>query len=314
MLRQDAVAQPVQLTQAQAADAAPARGLRAIAADYLALTKPRIVGLLLITTIPAMIVAEEGWPSVWLVLLTLIGGTLSAAGANAINCYVDRDIDGLMNRTKNRPLPDGRIEPRWALTFGIGLGIAGFAVLAATVNMASALLATSALGFYVIIYTVWLKRTTTQNIVIGGAAGAMPPMIGWAAVTGSVEWPAVALFLIVFLWTPAHFWAIALRYQSDYERASVPMLPVVSGARETGRQILLYSVALVGASLLFWLVADAGPLYLAAASLLGAGFLLYAYRLWREPGQRTSKALFLYSLPYLALLFIAVGVDQFVRL
>lgn len=310
MLRQDAVQQAVEVPQAVVA--APARGLRAIASDYLALTKPRIVGLLLITTIPAMIMAHEGWPSGWLILLTLAGGTLSAAGANAINCYIDRDIDGMMARTRNRPLPDGRIEPQLALIFGIALGVAGFAVLAATVNFASALLATGALVFYVFVYTIWLKRTTTQNIVIGGAAGAMPPLIGWAAVTGGLDWPAAVLFGIVFFWTPPHFWAIALRYQTDYERASVPMLPVVSGAAETGRQMLLYSVALVATSLLLWPVAGTGWLYPVVALALGAGFISFAYRVWREPGDRTSKALFLYSLPYLALLFVAAGVDQFV--
>ncbi len=310
MLRQDAVQQAVEAPPAIVA--APARSLRAIASDYLALTKPRIVGLLLITTIPAMILAHEGWPSVWLMALTLAGGTLSAAGANAINCYVDRDIDGLMARTRNRPLPDGRIEPQRALIFGIALGVAGFAVLAATVNLASALLATGALAFYVFVYTVWLKRSSTQNIVVGGAAGAMPPLIGWAAVTGGLDWPAVVLFGIVFFWTPPHFWAIALRYQADYERASVPMLPVVRGAAETGRQIFLYSVALVATSLLLWPVAGTGWLYPVAALALGAGFISVAYRVWREPGERTSKALFLYSLPYLALIFIAAGADQFV--
>lgn len=311
MLRQDAVQQPVEVPQAVVA--APARSLRAIASDYLALTKPRIVGLLLITTVPAMIMAHGGWPSVWLVVLTLAGGTLSAAGANAINCYVDRDIDGLMARTRNRPLPDGRIEPQLALIFGIALGIAGFVVLAATVNFASALLATAALAFYVFVYTIWLKRSTTQNIVIGGAAGAMPPLIGWAAVTGGLDWPVVVLFGIVFLWTPPHFWAIALRYQTDYERASVPMLPVVSGAAETGRQMLLYSFALVATSLLLWPVAGTGWLYPVVALVLGAGFISFAYRVWRVPDERTSMALFLYSLPYLAILFVAAGVDQLIR-
>ncbi len=289
------------------------RGLLDALRAYVALTKPRIVVLLLVTTVPAMILAEQGWPSAWLILLTLFGGTLSAGGANAINCYVDRDIDGIMTRTRDRPIPAGLIDPERALVFGMFLGIAGFSVLVIGVNMLTALLATGALLFYVFVYTMWLKRTSVHNIVIGGAAGAIPPMTGWAAVTGSLDWPALVLFGIVFLWTPPHFWALALRYRADYARASVPMLPVMVGESETNRQILLYSFVLVASSLVLVPVAGMGLLYLTVALVLGAGFIAYAFRLWRGQNERASMALFFYSLPYLGLLFVAVGVDQFLH-
>ena len=288
------------------------RSLGATVSAYVSLTKPRIISLLLVTTVPAMIVAERGMPSLWLILATLIGGTLAAGGANAINCYLDRDIDGLMARTKDRPLPAGSIEPERALLFGCSLGVASFVLLSTTASLASALLALTALVFYVFVYTIWLKRSSVQNIVIGGAAGAMPPLVGWAAVTGGLTWAPLVLFLIVFLWTPPHFWALALRYRSDYARAGIPMLPVVSGERETHRQILLYSVLLVAASLILVPVGAMGLLYLGAALVLGAGFLGLAVRLWRDPKPAASRALFLYSLAYLAVLFVAMGVDQLV--
>ncbi|MEX1255238.1 MAG: heme o synthase [Dehalococcoidia bacterium] len=295
------------------AGAAPERGLLTIANAYLALTKPRIIVLLLITTVPAMIVAEGGMPSLWLVLLTLVGGTLAAGGANAINCYVDRDIDSLMARTRERPLPAGLVEPERALMFGIALGGLSFALLALAVNLASALLALGALAFYVFVYTLWLKRSTAQNIVIGGAAGAMPPLVGWAAVTGGLGWPPLVLFGIIFLWTPPHFWALALRYRTDYARAGVPMLPVVAGEAETKRQSLWYSVALAACSLVLVPVAGMGPFYLSVALVLGAGFLWLAYRQWRAESFRASRALFTYSLAYLALLFVAMGLDPWLR-
>ncbi|MEX0786163.1 MAG: heme o synthase [Dehalococcoidia bacterium] len=309
MLRQDVA--PSQVVEI-AKPALLERSVLAVLGDYVALTKPRIISLLLVTTVPAMIMAEGGMPSVWLVLLTLVGGTLSAAGANAINCYLDRDIDGLMQRTRNRPLPAGAVAPEQALLFGVALGLAGFQVLAVGVNLLSALLATGALAFYVFVYTLWLKRSSTQNIVIGGAAGAMPPVIGWAAVTGSLDYAPLVLFGIIFLWTPPHFWALALRYRADYARASVPMLPVVRGEDETKRQILLYSVVLVALTLALVPIAGTGMFYLASALALGGVFVLLAARLYRALSVRTSRALFLYSLAYLGLLFVAMGIDQFV--
>ena len=279
---------------------------------YLALTKPRIVVLLLVTTLPAMILAGDGLPSAWLAFVTLVGGALAAGGANAINCYLDRDIDAIMARTKGRPVPAGFVEPERALLFGIVLGVISFQLLALTVNLASAFLALGALAFYVFVYTMWLKRSTDQNIVIGGAAGAMPPLVGWAAVTGGLDWSAALLFGVIFLWTPPHFWALALRYRADYAKAAVPMMPVVRGEAETNRQSLLYTLALVACSLALVPVASMGPVYTATAALLGAGFLVLSLRLWRNPGPGASKAVFTYSLGYLALLFVAIGVDPFV--
>lgn len=281
-------------------------GLRA----YLALTKPRIILLLLVTTVPAMVLAEGGMPSLGLVVLTLLGGSLAAGGANAINCYLDRDIDGMMARTRGRPLPAGLIEPRPALIFGILLGAAGFGVLLAGVNVASALLVVGALAIYVFVYTLWLKRTTTQNIVVGGAAGAIPPVVGWAAVTGGLDWPALVLFAIILLWTPPHFWALALRHRVEYARAEVPMLPVAGGESETRRQILLYSLGLVSATLLLAPSAAMGYLYLGAAVALGACFLCLAVRVWLTETEEAARALFLYSIPYLGLLFVAMALDE----
>jgi protoheme IX farnesyltransferase len=311
MLGQEVIQSPALALPMTAVPRAPP-GLRDTFFAYLSLTKPRIISLLLITTVPAMMVAKHGMPSVWLILLTLAGGTLAAGGANTINCYLDRDIDGIMARTRKRPLPAGSISPGRALLFGVGLGVASFAILAAGVNLLSAALAMAALAFYVLVYTVWLKRSSVQNIVIGGAAGAMPPLVGWAAVRGSLDWSALMLFGIIFLWTPPHFWALALRYRTDYAKAGVPMLPVVRGEAETNRQILLYSVLLVAASLALVPVAGMGWLYLASASVLGAVFLWRSFRQWRESRPETSKALFLYSLLYLALLYVAMGLDQFV--
>jgi heme o synthase len=282
-------------------------------ASYYQLTKPRIVLLLLITTVPAMILADRGVPSWWLILATLIGGTMSAGGANAINQYLDRDIDEVMARTRRRPLPSRRIPPRNALAFGIGLGVVGFAWLVVTVNLPAALLSAAALAFYVFVYTVWLKRTSPQNIVIGGAAGAAPALVGWAAVTGRIEWPAAVLFTIVFLWTPPHFWALSLRYERDYRAAGVPMLPVVAGVEATTRSIVVYSVALVTCSIVLWPVARTGPLYVVAAVALGALFLVRAWNLRARRSPRAAMGLFRFSIAYLALLFGAVAVDTIVR-
>ena len=280
-----------------------------VVSAYIQLTKPRIVLLLLITTVPAMILARRGVPSLWLIAATLLGGTMSAGGANAINQYVDRDIDEVMTRTRRRPLPARAIEPRHALAFAILLGVAGFLWLVLLVNLPAALLSTAALLFYVFVYTLWLKRSTPQNIVIGGAAGAAPALVGWAAVTGRVGWPAVVLFAIVFVWTPPHFWALSLRYRNDYALARVPMLPVVAGREVTTRQILVYSVVLVAVSILLWPVARTGLLYPAAALALGGMFVARAARLREKGTTAAAMSLFRYSIVYLALLFGFVALD-----
>ena len=289
-----------------------ARDVRETAWAYVRLTKPRIVALLVITTVPAMILAEGGLPSLWLVLATVLGGSVVAGGANAMNMYFDRDIDELMLRTRERPVPAGQIEPEKAAVFGMLLGAGGFLFLDLAVNLLAACLTLGAFAFYVIVYTLLLKRATPLNIVIGGAAGAMPPVVGWAAVTGELAVPALILFGIVTVWTPPHFWALSLNYSSDYKRAGVPMLPVVAGEEETKRQIMLYSLALVAVSLLLAAWGTAGVIYLASASVLGAAFLYYAVRLWRDGAAKASAALFRYSLVYLALLFAAIAVDGLV--
>jgi heme o synthase len=296
-------------TERRKTNATAARSFRALAAAYLSLTKPRIIVLLLITTLPAMVLAEGGWPSISLVLVTLVGGTLAAGGANAINCYIDRDIDGVMARTSERPLPAGLISPAAALAFGVTLGALAFGLLWAGANLLAAMLSIGALLFYVFVYTIWLKRSSDQNIVIGGAAGAVPPLVGYAAVAGSLDWSAALLFMIIFLWTPPHFWALALRYRGDYARAGVPMLPVVKGEPETRRQIVLYSLALVLASMLLVPVAGTGAVFAVSAAVLGVIFLYYAVHLWRHPSPRASRALFLYSLLYLGLLYPAIAAD-----
>ena len=291
----------------------PSRGqvLRA----YLALTKPRIIELLLVTTIPTMVLAKRGIPSPWLMAAVVIGGTLAAGGANAVNQFVDRDIDDVMRRTRNRPLPRHAIGPQAALAFGIGLSIISIAWLTATVNLLSALLAASAVGFYVFVYTLWLKRSTPQNIVIGGAAGSVPVLVAWAAVTGTVGIPALVLFAIVFYWTPPHFWALALRYKGDYASAGVPMMPVVRGEAETARQITLYSLLMVAVSLLLFPAAGMGPIYLAAAIGLGAAFLWYALRVQRHlTDGRAAIGLFRFSISYLTLLFVAIAADSLIHL
>ena len=277
---------------------------------YIALTKPRIIELLLITTVPSMIVAAHGWPPFGLVIWTLVGGTLAAGGANAINCYVDRDIDEIMPRTRKRPLPRHQVEPRNALLFGIVLGIAAFALLSATTNALAAWLATGALLFYVFIYTIALKRWTPQNIVIGGAAGAMPALVGWAAVTNTIELPALALFGIIFYWTPPHFWALALRYERDYRSAGVPMMPVVYGREETTKHILLYSLLLFAMCLAFFSLGRMGIVYLSSAIGLNAAFIYLAVKLYRNPTPRIAWTLFKFSIYYLALLFTAAAADR----
>jgi protoheme IX farnesyltransferase len=290
---------------------------------YIALTKPRIIELLLITTVPAMVLATRDLPGTvdwiewgWLVVWTLVGGTLAAGSANAINQYLDRDIDILMTRTRRRPLPANSVQPGKAVVFGIVLGIIAIALLAWFVNLLAAFLTLLAIAFYVFVYTILLKRTTTQNIVIGGAAGALPPVIGWAAVTGRVEVTALFLFALVFYWTPPHFWALSLRIAKDYAAAGVPMLPVVRGSAETTRQIFLYTILLVAISLIFFAVAKMGLIYLVAAVVMGALFLWHAGRLARTVSAEgtTTGAIHLYkfSISYLTVLFAAVAVDALV--
>jgi len=281
---------------------------------YVALTKPRIIELLLVTTVPTMVLAQGGVPSPWLMAAVVIGGTLAAGGANAINMYADRDIDDVMRRTRHRPLPRHAVAPTDALVFGIVLSAVAFAWLAVAVNLLSAVLALSATAFYVFVYTLWLKRTTPHNIVIGGAAGCVPVLVAWAAVTGEVGLPALVLFAIVFYWTPPHFWALALRYRGDYAAARVPMLPVVRGEAETARQIVLYTLALVAVSLLLLPVAGMGWIYLVAAVMLGAAFVWSALRLRADAGNgRAAIGLFRFSISYLTLLFAAVGADALLR-
>ena len=281
---------------------------------YVALTKPRIIELLLVTTVPTMVLAAGGLPSPWLIVAVVVGGTLAAGGANAINMYVDRDIDDLMRRTRHRPLPRHAVTPARALAFGIALSVVAFGFLALAVNLLSAVLALSATAFYVFVYTMWLKRTTPQNIVIGGAAGCVPVLVAWAAVTGELGLPALVLFAIVFYWTPPHFWALALRYRGDYAAANVPMLPVVRGEAETARQIVLYTIALVAVSLLLLPAAGMGWIYLVAALVLGVAFLRQAIRLRADAASgRAAIGLFRYSISYLTLLFAAVAVDALLR-
>ncbi|MDQ3957030.1 MAG: heme o synthase [Actinomycetota bacterium] len=286
--------------------------MRERAGAYLALTKPRIIELLLVTTVPSMVVAAGGWPSWLLVLNTLVGGALSAGGANAINCFLDRDIDQVMPRTKRRPLPMHQVEPANALLFGITLGVVACAYLWATVNLISAVLATMALLFYVFVYTIGMKRSTPQNIVIGGAAGAFPALVGWAAVTGTIELPALALFGIIFYWTPPHFWALAMRYEKDYAAAGVPMMPVVYGREETAKHILLYSFLLLAMCLVFFSVGKMGMIYLASALVLNAVFVYGAVRLYRNTVPTVAWWLFRFSIYYLALLFAAMAADRLI--
>jgi len=280
---------------------------------YVALTKPRIIELLLITTLPTMILAQRGLPPIWLMVATLVGGALAAGGANAINMYVDRDIDKLMHRTQKRPLVTGVIAPTNALIFAITLEVVAFVELWAWVNLLSAVLAVSATLFYVFVYTLWLKRTSKQNIVIGGAAGAMPVLVGWAAVTNSLAWAPIILFAVIFTWTPPHFWALAFKYKDDYEAANVPMMPVVATFRRTTMEILAYTIVMVGFTFLLAPVAHLGLLYLVAAGLLGAGFIAMAIRLWVRATPKASMQLFSYSITYLTLLFVVMAVDVFVK-
>jgi protoheme IX farnesyltransferase len=280
---------------------------RTVLRDYVTLTKPKVQSLLLFTTVTTMYVA--GTPSVGLVLLTCLGGALSAGGAGAVNHYVDRDIDATMSRTASRPVPAGRISPRAALSFGVALQVASFLLLSLTVNVLAASLALSGFLGYVFVYTLWLKRSTPQNIVIGGAAGAVPPLVAWAATTGSLSWNAVYLFAIVFYWTPPHFWALSLLMKDEYAKAGVPMMPVVRGEAETRKQIVLYTGLLFLVTQLPVCGGLLGAFYMVAAAVLSGAFGVGALALQRSGGRRDALRLYLFSLAYLALLFGSMVVD-----
>ena len=292
------------------------------AAHYLALTKPRIIELLLVTTFPTMFLAQRGLPSLWLIVTTLVGGTLSAGAANTLNCYLDRDIDAVMHRTQNRPLVTGAITPRAAIRFGAVLTVASTLWLGLLVNWLSAALSLGAIVLYVGLYTMVLKRRTSQNIVWGGVAGCMPVLIGWSAVTNSLAWPALVLFLTIFLWTPPHYWPLSMRFKEEYEAAGVPMLPVVAHDVEVARQVVLYSWATVAMSLTLVPIASMGWIYLVAAVLSGGVFLLEAHRLLTRAKSVDNVSvaslkpmrLFHYSISYLTILFLAVAVDPLLYL
>ncbi|HEY1540241.1 MAG TPA: heme o synthase [Solirubrobacteraceae bacterium] len=284
-----------------------AGGMRQVVSDYVELTKPKVQSLLLLTTICTMEIAGD--PSVGLIAVTVLGGYLSAGGAGAVNHYFDRDIDGLMPRTANRPVPSGRVSPRAALIFGVVLSLLSFALLTAAVNVLAASLAYCGFVGYVFVYTVWLKRRTPQNIVIGGAAGAVPPLVGWAAVTGGLGGMPIYLFALVFFWTPPHFWALSILMKDEYARVGVPMLPVVRGEDETRKQILLYSILLYAVSQLPYCAGGLGTIYLVSSLVLGALFIAGAIVLYRRADRRSALRLYLFSLAYLALLFGAMVVD-----
>jgi heme o synthase len=298
---------PVRTADVSSSTSRGAARLRA----YVAMTKPRIIELLLVTTVPAMMLAERGIPSPWLVFVTLFGGTMAAASANVLNCVADADIDAIMKRTRSRPLARHEVPTRNALVFGLVLGVGSFAWLLATTNLLAAAMAVGAILFYVLVYTLVLKRRTAQNIVWGGAAGCMPVVIGWAAVTGEVAWPALVMFGVIFFWTPPHFWALAMRFRDDYARAGVPMLPVVATAERVARQIVIYSWVMVVWTLL--LVPVTGWLYVGSALLAGGWFLTYAHRLYASVlrGEKGNPIkLFHLSNSYLTLVFVALAVDS----
>ena len=282
---------------------------RSVVRDYVALSKPRIVLLLLFTALAGMFLASGGPPELTLTIVVLGGGAMASAGANALNQFLDRDIDARMHRTSNRPVATNRVHPREALLFGVGLNIVAFVLFTTLVNPLSAVLTLTATLFYVFVYTIALKRTTPQNIVIGGAAGALPPMIGWAAVTGSLGLPAVYLFAIIFFWTPPHFWALSLLLKDDYARARVPMLPVVAGVTQTKRSIFLYTLMLLALTSMFFTTEAVGWIYFGASLILGLLFIYYAWRLLKRPGIEGAVGTYVYSLVYLALLFTAIMVD-----
>lgn len=279
-------------------------------ADYYELSKPRIIVLLLITTAAAMVMAARGIPPLPLTFFTLLGGALASASAGALNCVYDADIDPLMRRTQHRPIPMRRISIRNAVIYAVVIGVASFAILYFLVNPLAAWLSLAGNVYYVVIYTMWLKRTTPLNIVIGGAAGAIPPLVGWAAVTNSIGGPALGLFALIFLWTPPHFWSLALMTEIDYDKAKIPMLPNVAGEERTKREIISYTILLVLASLLLYPLHIMGPLYTAAAAVLGGVFLFDTVKTWSDPGKSWARITFRYSLLYLALMCVVMVVDR----
>ena len=287
---------------------------RAVIRDYIALTKPRILSMLLLTALCAMFLAAGGVPELSRIALVLGGGALAAGGAHALNHYIERDIDSLMRRTRKRPVGSGRVSPREALWFGIALNVVAFVLLTVLVNPLTAALTLSATLFYVFVYTIALKRSTPQNIVIGGAAGAVPPLAAWAAVTGSVELPGIYLFAIIFFWTPPHFWALALLMKDDYASAGIPMMPVVVSVKETKRQILLYTFILVALTLMFVTTSAVGWFYFATAAGAGLVYIFYTWRLYSLPDIRGAKSAYLYSLLYLALIFVGVVADVYISI
>ncbi|WP_269151113.1 heme o synthase [Spelaeicoccus albus] len=289
---------------------------------YVSLTKPRVMELLLVTTAPVMFLAEGGLPPLWLLVATLVGGAMAAGSAGALNCYYDRDIDAVMHRTENRPLVTGEVSPRGALIFALVLGIGSIVWLGGFTNWVAAGLTAIAIGFYAVIYTMILKRRTRQNIVWGGAAGCMPVLIGWSAVTGGLSWEPVLLFLVIFFWTPPHYWPLAIKYRADYEAAEVPMLPVVAPSRTVSRQVLLYAWAMVASSLVLVPVGHMDVVYTATAVAVGAWFLIQCHQLQRQVGTQgfeerisgPAMKLFHGSITYLSILFVAIAVDPFVHL
>jgi heme o synthase len=289
------------------------RPLLATIGSYVRLTKPRVIELLLVTAVPPMVLAQQGMPALGLIAAVVIGGALAAGGANTINCWIERDRDQLMKRTLERPLPRGEIVPARALAFGIVLNVLAFALLASAANLLAATLTLSATLFYVFVYTLWLKPRTVQNIVIGGAAGAVPALVGWAAVRDGLGAPAWLLFAIVFFWTPAHFWALAMKYRDDYAAAGVPMLPVVHGVELTTRRISAYATITVALTFAMTLTGDVGRVYAAAVFVLGGMFVTRAFALVREPSPQRAIRFFAWSNVYLMLVFVAVAVDAFVR-
>jgi protoheme IX farnesyltransferase len=305
----------IELDVAPVAVPAPPLRLAAAVKAYVALTKPRIVELLLITTVPAMLLAANGFPSWWLLAATLIGGALAAGAANALNCYIDRDIDQVMNRTARRPLPAHTVSARSALIFGIVLAVVSLTIMAAATTLLAVALTAFAIFYYDVVYTMWLKRTTAQNTVWGGVCGALPVLIGWAAVTGGLSWSAWVMFAIVFFWQPPHFWALAIKFKDDYARAGIPMLPVVASARRVGLESVVYAWLTLASSLLLWPL-GATPLYVAIAAVTGALFVREAHLLWgraRRGEVLRPMRLFHWSTSYLTLVFVAIAVDVFIR-
>jgi len=282
--------------------------------SYVALTKPKIILMLLFTALGGLFLASSGVPDMTTTLVVLAGGTLASAGANALNQFFDRDIDEAMTRTSNRPVVSGAISPTHAVAFGIIVNLIAFIVFLYFTNLLSAALTLSATLFYVFVYTLGLKRTSHQNIVIGGAAGAIPPMVGWTAVTGSLGLAPIYLFAIVFFWTPPHFWALALMLKDDYAKANVPMLPVVLGVKETKKAILLYTILMLALTTMFYTTGAVGMIYLITSFLAGVVFITYAWRLWRQPDILSAKPLYLYSLLYIALIFLGIMLDSLIKI